>query len=140
MRWLLAVVLMVGLAACGGGAAGGASYTADQAVAAFKAAGLPADNPQPMGAKEYGAGPMLGKGIIFQPTGLCEKCNVRVIAFENDADLQKLKAYYDDLGKGSALLASHTFVHGNLLVQMAARQGVSDADAKRYEAALKTVE
>ena len=60
-----------------------------------------------------------------------------MLAFKSKDDLDRTEAYYDDLGKASALFFSWTFVKGNLLVQI--NGDLPDAQAHAYEAALNTL-
>lgn len=116
------------------GSSGG--VTTDDLVAAFKVAGLEAENAREMSAKDYGAAPMVAsQAMIFGIPSVCSDCNGRVFTFEREADRNTLKAYYETLGKSSALLFSWVFVEGNSLVQL--NGDMEEATARKYEAVLK---
>lgn len=116
---LLAMAVAVVLAGCGG--AGGASteLSSDDVVDAFKDAGLTVEDKREMSKDDYGMAPMkAADGTMFTVPFVCEDCNVRVMSFKKDADLNQTKAYYDDLGKESAMFFSWTIEHENILVQL----------------------
>lgn len=106
-------------------------------IAAFKTAGLEAESPTAMGPDAYGMGPFVGKGIHFLIPSLCADCGGRVFVFDNAEDLASLEAYYVEAGRSSAMLFSHVYRRGNLLVQL---NGDLPAEkAAEYEAALQQV-
>lgn len=115
------------------------TFTAQQAVDAFKAARLDVGNPRPMVKDDYGAAPMMASdAIIFELTSLGPDSqgmrHGRVMAFANAADLNTTKTYYVTLGKGSALLFSWVYDSANLLVQI--NGDLPEAQAVKYQAAL----
>lgn len=130
-RYLKVIVVAVLLVGCG---ATTPSHTADQAVQAFKAVGLEAENPTPMERSDYGLAPMVGQGVHFRIPSLCEKCGGRVIAIEDAAERQRMADYYINLGKGSARFFSHVYIVDNLVVQL--NGDLPDDQAARYRAAL----
>lgn len=106
-------------------------------IATFKTAGLEAENPSVMEADDYGMGPYVGKGIHFFIPSLCSDCGGRAFVLDNAEDLARLEAYYVEAGRSSAMLFSHVYRRGNLLVQL---NGDLPADkAALYEAALQEV-
>ena len=42
----------------------------------------------------------------------------RVLSFDTDVDLQKMREHYKGLGRQSAKSSSHVFVNGNVLVEI----------------------
>lgn len=103
-------------------------------IAAFKAAGLEAENPSALTKDDYGMAPYVGKGMRFLVPSLGPDKGGRVFAIENKDDFVRLKAYYDELGKSSAMFFSWTFARDNILVQI--NGDLPEAKAKQYEAAL----
>lgn len=133
---LLTLVVAVVLAGCG--AAGGAStkLTSAGVVDAFKDAGLTVEDKREMTKDDYGMAPMKAKdGTMFTVPFVCEDCNVRVMAFDKDADLKQTKEYYDMLGKESAMLFSWTIAHSNILIQL--NGDMEEADYEKYKAVLE---
>ncbi|AIQ63328.1 stress protein [Paenibacillus stellifer] len=95
------------------------SVSLDDVIAKFKAAGLEAENATDITNKTMGMAPMKfeeGKRILVPSLG--EDAGGRVFVFKKTSDLEELKSYYDELGKSSAMLFSHTYVKGNVLLQM----------------------
>lgn len=95
------------------------SISADDVVAKFKAAGLEAENATDIASKDMGIAPMRfdeGKRIIVPSIG--DDSGGRVFVFEKKSDLEELQKYYDELGKASAMMFSHTYSKGNVLLQM----------------------
>jgi hypothetical protein len=106
------------LAACGGAPA--AAVTPEQVLAQIKAAGLEAESPSAMQASDYGPAPLLcqdGARRFLIPSMGADKGG-RLYVCANADDAAKLKTYYDEMGKASALFASHTFQKGGVLVQI----------------------
>lgn len=106
-------------------------------IATFKTAGLEAESPSVMGPEDYGVGPYVGKGIHFLIPSLCPECGGRAFVFDNAADLAALEAYYVEAGRSSALLFSHVYRRGNLLVQL--NGDLPAEQAEKYKAALEQV-
>lgn len=132
-KWLLLVVLVTALALAGCGA--GQRWTCQQAIDAFQAADLEAENAKAMTKEDYGMAPMLTEeGMRFLIPSLCDDCGGRVMSFTKGADLERTKAYYDDLGKQSAMFFSWTFARGNILVQI--NGDLPEEQARKYEDAL----
>lgn len=132
---LFALLGLLLLVACGGGSS---AATADDAVAAFQAAGLEAENPSVMGPDDYGAGPYVGDGRHFFLPSVCDDCGGRVIATENIEDRDRLANYYIKLGEGSAIFYSHVFTHNNFVLQL--NGDLPEEEAVKYQAALESLE
>lgn len=131
------------LAACTPAAPSFTKWKASQAIDAFKAAGLEAENPTPMTEpKDYGLAPYLTKDAIHFLTPSLDKTagdgsGGRVFSFANADDLAKMKTYYETLGKQSAMFASWVYTRDNILVQINGQ--MPEAQAKKYEAALNSM-
>lgn len=95
------------------------SVSADDIIAAFKEAGLEAENARDMTKDDYGMAPMKAKEAkrFFVPS-LGEDAGGRLFIFDNQKDLEDTKKYYDELGKQSAMFFSWTYAKGNILIQM----------------------
>lgn len=125
------------LAACGGAGAGNRSqWTAEQVIAGFKAAGLEAESPQLMTPKDYGMAPLLGKGTRFLIPSMCADCGGRVF-IGTPEEIEKLRAFYAEVAKASALFYSHVYQRDNVLVQI--NGDLPPEKAAQYEAALKAL-
>lgn len=101
----------------------------------FENAELKVTNEKEMTTKDYGAAPMKAKkALIFE---VVDNQNARIFQFENTDDLQSTKKYYDDLGKESAMLYSHTYSNGLFLLQMNGE--IEDSTFDAYKKAMKQV-
>jgi hypothetical protein len=88
----------------------------NELISEFTAAGLNVGGPATMEASDFGMAPYVSQeAMIFEVE---TEMNSRVFKVTNKDDLSKLKAYYDDLGKASALFYSHTYSKGEYLIQM----------------------
>jgi hypothetical protein len=106
------------------------ALNAANVLAAFKAAGLEAENTYSMGPKDYGFGPYLGRGTRFLIPSLCADCGGRIFDMDSQADLASLEAYYVNLSKASAAFFSWTFKNGNVLLQI--NGDLPEAQAFKY--------
>ena len=142
---ILAVMLLLvlGLSSCTGSFA--RSWTSQQAIDAFKAAGLEVEYTRPMEPKDYGEGPILAKeGQRFlmpslgeDPGGVnivWEDMGGRIMSFSNQEDLEKTIAYYQMLNMQKSMLHSVIYTKDNLLIQI--RAYIPGDTARKYEAAL----
>jgi len=94
----------------------GGNLTTDEVIEAFQGAGLQAEDPKEMTKDDYGMAPMAAEEGKIVKIG--DDMNARILSFENEEDLDKMKAYYDDLGEASAIFFSWTIKHKNILVQL----------------------
>lgn len=151
MAVAVAVAVAATLTACGGGggarpgstpAVSFARFASKDAIAAFERAGLELGATRPMTRDDFGLAPYVAtEGTRFVIPSLSrttgEESGGRVMSFASQEDLDRTKAYYDDLGRGSAAFFSWTFAAGNVLVQINGELG--EPQARQYEAALKTL-
>lgn len=115
-----------------------AKWNSTQVIEAFMLAGLEAESTYTMTKDDYGLAPMVAKeGTRFMIPSLCAGCGGRVMSFANAADLELTKAYYDELGRSSAVFFSWTFVRDNILVQI--NGALPEEKANAYQAALDTL-
>lgn len=113
-----------------------AAATAAELVDAFDEAGLEVGSPRPMTRDDYGIAPMKAvEAIKIGLPSLCDDCGGRVLRFDTAEDLADTKAYYDELGRESAALFSHTFTRGLLLIQLNGE--LPDAEAAAYNDVLQ---
>jgi hypothetical protein len=110
------------------------SVTGDDVVQAFKAAGLEAENTQPMTKDDYGAAPYLCTGTRFYIPSLGENKGGRILVCDNAADRDAMANFYTELGQSSALFFSWVFVKGNVVVQI--NGDLPEEQAIKYEAAI----
>lgn len=135
---LLSMLLLLPLllSACGGTAK---TVQAADVLAAFKAAGLEAEQAHAMTKADYGMAPMLcqdGAQRFLIPS-LGTSTGGRVFVCSSPSDRDALKAFYDKLAQASALFFSWTFVRGQVLVQI--NGDLPEAQARKYEAALNSM-
>ena len=116
---------------------------------AFYDAGLNVMEPKIMTRNDYGIAPLLAEEavsfgaqfaeFVFEnEDGSIEQFNYgRLFLVRDDNDLQTIKAVYDDLGKEAAMLYSHTYSKGDILLQMGG--DVSDEDFALYTAVIGEV-
>ncbi|CAH8248640.1 stress protein [Paenibacillus melissococcoides] len=125
--FLMCVLVLVG---CGGGK----NISADEMVQKFKDAGLEIEA-RDLEAKEYGMAPKLDKESkrILVPA-LGEDNGGRLFIFDKTSDLEKVKTYYDELGKATAAAFSHTHAAGNVLLQM--NGNMEKAEFEKYAKAM----
>ena len=111
------------------------TYTGQQVVDAFKAAGLEAEGARPMTKADYGLAPFVAtEGTRFLIPSLGADKGGRVMTFASAADLNKTKTFYVELGRNSAALFSWTYDSGNILVQI--NGDLPEVQAKKYQAAM----
>lgn len=136
MKIVVLLIVLLVVAGCGG--AGQASLTPDQIIQAFQDAGLEAAFPTEMTAEDYGLAPYVGQGVRFIIPSLCDDCGGRVFV-GTKAEIDQLAAFYEEVGKASALLFSWTFrtQDGRGLVQI--NGDLPEADALRYKAAMEGI-
>lgn len=135
MKKLLFIsLLFLGLlTACSGG--GSSSIVTDDVITAFQDAGLKADAAREMTKDDYGVGPM--KADEGQIVKIGDDMNARILSYENEDDLDEMKAYYDEMGKESAMLFSWTMNHENILVQM--NGDLPEEEYNKYKEALESL-
>jgi hypothetical protein len=126
------IVLLLGftlLAACGGTPT--TSITPDAVLSNLKAAGLEAESAQAMQPADYGPAPLLcqdGARRFLIPS-IGEDKGGRLFVCSSEGDAAKLKAYYDELGKASAMFHSWTYQKGGVLVQLNGELDQAKAEA-----------
>lgn len=126
-RIIAALCCALVLAACGAQA----TIAPDDVIAKFKAAGLEAEQSSAMDAKAYGMAPLLcqeGARRFLIPS-LGEDNGGRLFVCNDAGDAAKLKTYYDELGKASALFHSWTYQKGGIVLQLNGSLDQAKADA-----------
>lgn len=114
MKKCLAVVLLfvLSLVACGGNQS---SLTVDQAMQAFRDAGLECENAEPIATNDGSPLPKTftnAQRCVAPSVG--DDHGLRVFAFENEQDLVMVKDYYEAF---TGLFGSYVYVRDNLLFQ-----------------------
>jgi len=125
---LLALVAIIVITSCA------KQPTGADVVAAFKAAGLEAENPSAMTKDDYGIGPFVCTGTHFYVPSIDPTAGGRVFICDNDKDRDAIASYYTELGKTSAILFSWVYVKDNIVVQI--NGDLPEDKAKQYEAAI----
>lgn len=131
LKMLLLLALVLPVVACGKES----GLTHDEAFAKFEEAGLAVYEPRKMEQDDFGFAPYIDDGYIF---GVKESDNIsedselfteeerekmkyhngRLFISSDTGQLDKLESYYVALGKESAMLKSHVYRDGNILLQM----------------------
>ena len=100
----------------------------------FKNKSLVVHNEKKMSKDDFGMAPMTAKDAamfsLIDTDNEDDQKNARIFVFDNLEDLRETKKYYDDLGKGSAMLFSYTAADEDNLVLM---QFNGDFDQKLVE-------
>ncbi|UXR31870.1 hypothetical protein [Staphylococcus simulans] len=126
------VIAIFILSACG------KNYDVKDITKGFKDDGLTVNEEREMTRHDYGIAPMKAKeGVIFGvEKGYDDQyMNGRLMKFDNKDDLEQTKKYYDEVGKESALLYSHTYSKDDFLLQMN-----GEIDDKTFEKYKKSME
>lgn len=114
-------------------------WTSADVVVIFKSASLEVEEARPLTEDDCGVAPMRAiEGTRFLIPSLCSDCSGRIFSFSSQEDLDLTKAYYEELGKNSAMFFSWVFVKDNILVQI--NGDLPEEKAKQYEAALDSLE
>jgi hypothetical protein len=93
-------------------------WNSSQVIEIFKSQNLEVGNTKPMTPDDNGLAPSLAvEGLRFLIPSLGEDKGGRVFSFDNPENLEKLKFYYDALGKELTVFFSHTCAKGNILIQ-----------------------
>lgn len=114
MKKCLVVVLLfvLSLVACGGNQS---SLTVDQAMQAFRDAGLECENAEPIATNDGSPLPKTftnAQRCVVPSVG--DDHGLRVFAFENEQDLGMVKDYYEAF---TGTFGSYVYVRDNLLFQ-----------------------
>lgn len=115
------------------GAVAVTGITGQAIVDAFKAAGLEAESPTPMGRDDYGLGPMVCTGVRFLIPSMGADKGGRAFTCESGDDMQLLADYYEGLGKASAVLGSWVFRNEGAGVLVQVNGELPEDQARKYE-------
>lgn len=102
--------------------------TVDSLIKSFEEKGLSVKNVKKMSHEDYGPAPMKSKEA--KRFVVDKDMNARLFYYDNEKDLKEMKKYYDELGKESAILYSHTFTKGKFLMQ--ANGSIDEKVFKKY--------
>ncbi|MBE7332054.1 hypothetical protein [Staphylococcus haemolyticus] len=117
------VIALIFLGACG------KSYEIKDVTKGFEDDDLNVKNEKKMSHDDFGAAPMKAEEAkIFVVES--DK-HARIMRFKNNDDLKQTKKYYDQLGKESAILYSHTYSKDNFLIQM--NGDIEDSTFEKYK-------
>lgn len=108
--------------------------TGNEVVAAFKAAGLEAENSYTMTKDDYNISPYVCTGTRFFIPSIGADNGGRVFVCDTAEDRDLIANYYTELGKSSALFFSWVFIKDNVVVQI--NGDLPEETARKYEAAL----
>jgi hypothetical protein len=125
---------MLAISACGGGGPAAGGGTADAIIAAFKTAGLEAEDLRAMTKEDYGDAPFVCTGSQFSLPSLGADTLARVFICDTREEMTSLKTYFNVLGQGNPELRSWTFSKETMLLQIDG--SMPREQAKKYEAAL----
>lgn len=129
---LLVLMGIVFLMGCSNQAA---SISVNDIVEQFKTDGLEIGEISDLDNSEFGESREEGKRILIPSLG--DDKGGRLFVFKDEEGLNAAKSYYDDLGKGSPLLYSHTYANGLVLLQM--NGDMSDEDFAKYTESIESV-
>ncbi len=102
--------------------------TIDSLIKSFEAKGLSVKDAKKMSHEDFGPAPMKSKEA---KQFVVEKdMNARLFYYDNEDDLKEMKKYYDELGRESAMLFSHTHTKGKFLIQ--ANGSIDEKVFKKY--------
>lgn len=133
MKRILLIVMFSSILLAG--CVGYEKYSSTDVVKMFEDATLEVGDYRSMTVDDYGPAPLQAKeGTRFFIPSLCSDCGGRIMSFKDQDGLDATKHYYDELGKGSAMFFSWTFVKDNILVQI--NGDLSEEQARKYEKAL----
>lgn len=133
---LFTLLLLIGLVGCSSSTSKSNELSVDDVIKAFKDASLDAENPRKMTKEDYGMAPMKAKeGKYITLPSVCDDCGGRVLSYDKDKDLEQMKAYYDEMGKESAMLFSWTIKKDNILVQL--NGDMKEEQYNKYKKALE---
>lgn len=109
--------------------------SAADVIAAFRAAGLEADS-RPLTRDDYGIAPLLcldgSQRLLIASLG--DNSGGQVFQCPSAAEATKLKTFYDESGKVSALFFSYTYQRDTTLVRI--NGSLPEDQARRYNDAL----
>lgn len=111
---IISLLFLLSLTACGGG--GFDKYTSQDAIDAFQAAGLEAENPTAIDPNEDNPVPKtFVEGQRFLIPSMGEDRGGRVFSFASEGELAQLRDYYEGF---SGMLGSWVSVKDNLVLQV----------------------
>lgn len=117
--------------------------TAQEVVQKFSEAGLAVYEQRDMTETDYGLAPMkAGSGVIFgvyYSEYSASYLNGRVTTYTNLADLQEVKAFYDNLTAENAKYKSWTAVNEEKLVLLQMNGGIDEVAFSEFEYILGTI-
>jgi hypothetical protein len=111
-----------------------ASWLSTDVVDAFLAAGLECQDPQPLPVGDATEHFVAAEATRCLVPGACEGCSGRIYSFDNQAELNKAKRYYTDLGNQDPQFVSWLYSRDNILVQLNGR--LPEEQAAMYRQAL----
>lgn len=117
------VIALIFLGACG------KSYEIKDVTKGFEDDDLNVKNEKKMSHDDFGAAPMKAEEANFFVVESDK--HARIMRFKNNDDLKQTKKYYDQLGKESAILYSHTYSKDNFLIQM--NGDIEDSTFEKYK-------
>lgn len=134
MKKLLLMSVLLGVSlilfACGNSET--SSHSTNDVIDGLSSTGLLSDVVADLPKDEFSGSREEGKRILVPSLG--EDAGGRVFKFKDEKGLNEAKKYYDDLGKQSPLLYSHTHANGLFLLQM--NGDMSDADFEKLKVAM----
>jgi hypothetical protein len=86
---------------------------------------------------DYGFAPLVGEGVRFLVPSICPDCGGRVFVVSNKDERDRLRGYYEELAKGSAMLFSWVFERGDVIVQI--NGDLPEEQARKYEAVIQAL-
>lgn len=104
-------------------------------IAAMQAAGLECAEVHELAPAEYKLAPYVGRGLRFMLPSHGPNYGGRVFYVTDPTERAELRAFYEEMGRASAILASHLYERNNILLQIPG--DVPLETARQYQAALQ---
>lgn len=134
-RIITALAVIVIVTACGSPTSSQRFSTPGDIVTALQAAGLEAIDPAPMTKEDYGLAPMVGDGVRFLIPSVCPDCGGRAFIGSQE-EITRLRTYYDEMGKSSAMFFSWVFVSPDKRAMIQINGDLPQDVASRYGSVL----
>lgn len=111
-----------------------ASWQSGDVVEAFLAAGLECESPKALTVDDGKAPFVAVEATRFMMPSVCKSCSGRIYSFDDDAELDKAKQYYVDIGDQDPQKFSWVYSKDNILLQL--NGSLAEEQAVAYEQVL----
>lgn len=108
--------------------------TIEEVLAAFRAAGLEAENVEPFAATDLDG---VVSAVKFETPSLCDGCSNLLFIFETAAAAGDAEAFFGTICKNNEFLCFHVYRRGRLLIRLS--DLIPEPDAQQYERVLNSL-